>query len=334
MRRASSTDCCGSADQIAEQSVQMSSATAIAGQRQAVPSAPGRAATRPSAAAQAASVPAQTQVSGWKPPCTAPRAGTRRSGAPATAERVTATFSRLGRSATSGSRRCADADLVARARSECPELVRREAEGGREQDRHRLRLDAARVRGDERDEEDLVQAEREARDEQGAEALAEPAPAARRERPGAIPEEVVHRCDEERDRRRREVVHPEGEQRPVDAEVDDVPGAAHEGEAQELSAGRRHALTVPRYRPTDFSGSARAGPDRRSGQPATSTKTRARTPRFRARRPDPGGGPGEDLAVDDAALASFRIVCERVPVCAPRTACPGNAEVRFTWVNG
>src|SRR5260370_25156057 len=92
VRRASSRDCCGSADQRADASVQMSSAPAAGGQRQAARSAPARSVTMtPSAAAHAARAPAQTQVSGWKPPCARPSAGTRKSETPATAVRLIGT---------------------------------------------------------------------------------------------------------------------------------------------------------------------------------------------------------------------------------------------------
>src|SRR5258708_17237287 len=67
----------------------MGSAPAAAGQRQAARSAPARSVTMiPSAAAHAARAPAQTHVSGWKPPWARPSAGTRKSETPATALRL------------------------------------------------------------------------------------------------------------------------------------------------------------------------------------------------------------------------------------------------------
>ena len=118
---------------------------------------------------------------------------------------------------------------------EGPQLVRGEAERRHEQDRYGLRRQMARTGGDKYEEEELVGAEREPRDEQRACALAEYGRAGRAERPRAVPEVVARGRHEEGDRRGGEVVQSRGEQRRVDGEVDGIAGGPDSAEAQELA---------------------------------------------------------------------------------------------------
>src|SRR5690348_2450911 len=111
-----------------------------------------------------------------------------------------------------------------RAAGERPELVGREAERRHEHDRGGLRRQAVAARCDEREQEDLVQTERQTRDEERARALAEPPLVPRLERPPPVPEVVAQGCDDERDGRGGEVMEPECEERRIDREVDGKAG--------------------------------------------------------------------------------------------------------------
>src|SRR5438874_382325 len=95
---------------------------------------------------------------------------------------------------------------------EGPQLVRGEAERGGKHDGGRLTGKMPGAGSDQREQEELVRAEREPRDEECAGALAEERRAGRLERPRAVPGVVARRRDEERDGRGGEIVETGAEQ--------------------------------------------------------------------------------------------------------------------------
>src|SRR5207245_8145353 len=88
---------------------------------------------------------------------------------------------------------------------------------------------------DEDEEEELVCAERQRRDDERACALTEHGRSRCAERPGAVPEVVAAGCDEEGDRRGAEVVQAGREERGVDGEVDRIARRADRAEADALA---------------------------------------------------------------------------------------------------
>src|SRR5581483_8832956 len=124
-------------------------------------------------------------------------------------------------------------------------LVAEEVQGRDEDDRQRLRDDLAQTEPVEEDgEPELVDEERDDRDDVEAHPLEGEAALLPGERPVPVPPVVRRRGDDERDRGRR--VRAQAERRLVDGEVDDETGRADDPELEELDPVVRPAQRLDR----------------------------------------------------------------------------------------
>src|SRR5581483_2018822 len=165
--------------------------------------------------------------------------------------------------------------------AERPELVRAERERHHARDRHRLPGDLPGVERDQGAQQAEVEAEAAERDEEEAKALVVEVAAAVPERPLPVPEVVVRDGDDERARRRWEVVEPRTlEQGDVYREVDQVAARPDDAELRQLDPVLRPQQRLTRSRGCD----ARCRRSRHAARVAERTASGSRSPRLRPAR--------------------------------------------------